>query len=629
LTPGQRGYIFNPEEEKVMKKALFVISLSAVLTFSAPGQESKKPVQKVKPRVPAAQPALVTCIRAEEIKIERISIEPGKNAYIWPDDRVAAGDKPLWEFTKSVIQPGDTIWFRPGVHSGPLYAVDFSVVNAPLKRVHLRGAGRDRTTITGWCWVGANSTIKDLTFDNTGPDKNNTSLEIRPAGGTVEHVSIKGGRNGLISGGELFSEGRAGSLTLECVEVEGVLYNGILIGGSLGGKVNDCRLNHVSVRKTGNMGVEIVGDNAAVHDLSLSEIGTGGLLVNGANAQVTNSTLWNVALFGIGLEGVGPRVDAVRLKGIGTRDNGTGMIIYEESLNYSVTGSRFESMRNGLLIEPETGTLAGNTFSDIYNSDVIQTGGSESGAGVLDDLGSALEVPQKKAEKPVSGGAQAVSVRRAPLLPLNLAEGKTFLDRISSSDARLRSTGFQDRAGLSRVAGEFRSGNAKAALEDWRNLASRNSALKPGGKARDAAADWVVREAFKERIEGLRFRLAEAKDLEKREADLRGYVDELEKISAGAGKETSVAIKPIRELPVHSGAAEPVLRGEIQKISRADLAKETGRAAVRLAAVEQKRREITADFENPDGKSGRQIRFMAALLESLKAAGSRTAKRNE
>jgi hypothetical protein len=601
-----------------MKKALFIVSLSAVLAFSAPGQESKKPVQKVKPRVSTVQPALVTCVKTEEIKIERISIEPGKTAYIWPDDRAATGDKPLWEFAKSVIQPGDTIWFRPGVHSGPLYAVDFSVFNAPLKRVHLRGAGRDRTTITGWCWVGANSTIKDITFDNTGPDKDNTSLEIRPAGGTVEYVSIKGGRNGIISGGDLGSVAQLGPLTLACVEVDGVLYNGIFLGGSLGGKVNDCRLSHVSVRKTGKMGVEIIGDNAAVNDLTLSEIGTGGLLVTGANARVTNSTLQNVALFGIALEGEAPRVDSVQLKGIGTRDNGTGMIIYEESLNYAVTGNRFESMRNGLLIEPETGTLAGNTFSDIYNSDIIQTGGDESGLGSLDGLGSALGVPQKKAVKPASGQAQAVEVQRAPFAPLNLAEGKAFLDKLSSSDARLRSAGFQDRAGLSRVAGEFRSGNAKAGLEGWRILASRNSALKPGGKARDAAADWVVREAFREKLEALRFRLAEAKDLEKREADLRGYVDDLGKISAGSGKAASVAIRPVRELPVHSGAAEPVFWGDVQKISRTDLAKEINRAAERLAAVEQKRREITADFENPDGKSGRQMRLLAALLESLK-----------
>jgi hypothetical protein len=144
-----------------------------------------------------------------------LPVEPGKNAYIWPDAKSTAIQF-IHQLTKWEMEDGDTLYLRPGVYDdGVIYTVDFTKISAPRRRIHVRGSGVSNTTLEGWIWAGHGSTIKNLTVDNRGKYSDDTSIDIDSASVTIENVIVKGGRNGLLAGPGLFGES-SGSVTLNC-----------------------------------------------------------------------------------------------------------------------------------------------------------------------------------------------------------------------------------------------------------------------------------------------------------------------------------------------------------------------------------------------------------------------------
>ncbi len=69
-----------------------------------------------RPPLPIRLPVIPACIRSDEVRIGRVPVEPGKAAYIWPDDRGTDGHHRLHHITSMKMEPGDTLYLREGTH---------------------------------------------------------------------------------------------------------------------------------------------------------------------------------------------------------------------------------------------------------------------------------------------------------------------------------------------------------------------------------------------------------------------------------------------------------------------------------------------------------------------------------
>ncbi len=180
------------------------MALIAFAFLGSSTQDNKQAIQQKKilqkkpelKRIPSLS-FYLPCIKDAEIPIVRKPVEAGKQAYIWPDDRDSSTVS-LTDLTTNIMQNGDTLYLRAGTFDGPLYAVDFLRIGAPRKRIHIRGAGPLKTIVKGFILAGKDSSIRDLTLDNTGAQSDKTSIEINPPGATVENVIIRGGRNEIL-----------------------------------------------------------------------------------------------------------------------------------------------------------------------------------------------------------------------------------------------------------------------------------------------------------------------------------------------------------------------------------------------------------------------------------------------
>jgi hypothetical protein len=410
----------------------FCLLISALLVCAALSwaQEKKivKPQERVKiDKTKLAAQLVKSCHWDLDTPISRTPLESGKQAYIWPDDATAFGGTiNLLELARDHMQVGDTLYLRPGTYDGLILAMEQRYYNAPDKRIHVIGSGARNTVLRGYVRVGSGSTVKHLTIDNTGSTSDQTSLTVNPLGVTVENVIIKGGRNGILAGNDWQSQ-HDGPVTINCVTITGVMYNGVMLGDDSGGKAHNSRINRLTISGTGNTGLAIDGDGVVLEEVRLSRIGTNGLWINGSNALVSNSSIFDtnnmgaviegdaavldgvsfleigtggldlrgrnnrvanstfqaVDLYGIGLQGESSTVENVELKSIGTTSNGTGVIVYEEAANYLVKDCTFDSVRIGISIYAGGGRLENNSFSNIYYQNVLDRSSDDSGSTLL------------------------------------------------------------------------------------------------------------------------------------------------------------------------------------------------------------------------------------------------------
>jgi hypothetical protein len=345
------------------------------------------------------------CKPLQKIVIKKVPVESGKKAYIWPDDQYTSkhviggtGKKlSLSEFTKDILEDGDTLYLKPGIFNGPIvtsYPKSY-IANFIKNRIHIRGAGFDKTFLKGYIWVGKDSSIKNVTVDNTGPHKDKTTVDIDSPGATLEMVGIKGGRNGICVGGPMVSPNNA-PVKIKCVDVVNITINGIMLGEMYHSYVHDSRIENVTVVGTGCMGIKILGnrvyvdnvllknigtngmciggsypygvlshdsqiknvtivgtsntgllisgDRTTIDNLTLSKIGTWGLSIAGSDAKIQNSSFKNVASVGIGINGKSTKLKNVKLENIGSTGIFLGNPSPSLSPNPSCQNSRIENV---------------------------------------------------------------------------------------------------------------------------------------------------------------------------------------------------------------------------------------------------------------------------------------------
>lgn len=440
----------------VLTLTSFLISSTEAVAQAVKKQEKTK-IRKIDvARARASIKKLESCHRDLDTAISRVPVESGKQAYIWPDDQQAYWPaQNLLQLVREGMESGDTLYLRPGTYESRIFS---PMEGMEYRRIHIRGSGARNTIVKGYIWAGSNSTIKDLTIDNTGEYSDKTSLQIDLLGATIENVIIIGGRNGILVGNSMGSTAD-NPVTLDCVTVSGAMYNGIMIGDERSGSAHNSRFTNVSVSRTGRMGLAVNGDGVVFENLRLFNIGTGGLKIvgnnarvnscqitktessgldvvgngvvienlrlsnigtnglkvggnnarinncqitntenmgvmiegngailddiemldigsaglkfDGANNRITNSSFRAVDLYGISLGGVSCAIDNVTLHTVGTRDNGTGVIIYEDANNYVVRDSTFDTIRIGINVQANSGRLVNNTFDNMFYRDVL------------------------------------------------------------------------------------------------------------------------------------------------------------------------------------------------------------------------------------------------------------------
>jgi len=318
--------------------------------------------------------------KGAEYAIERVPVEPGKNAYIWPDDAESPGVTSLWDLTKWTMQDGDTLYLREGTFEGPIITIEYRYSSAPNKRIHIRGSGSDSTILQGYIIAGRNSTIENLTVDSSGTDR--TSIDIDVPGAQIENVVVTGGQNGISIGGGSFS-GATDQVVLRCVTVSNVSGNGIFLGNTMmGSETSDSVLEHVEVVGTGHAGVSIYGDRVLVDNLILRDIGSNGLYVNGSDASIRRCSFSDIDFMGIIMEGDSPEITNTHFRDIGTGGlsiNGNNAEVRDSSFSYiglyglSVDGDS-PQIRNvdihatgtgGLSVNGSNARVRDSLFSDI------------------------------------------------------------------------------------------------------------------------------------------------------------------------------------------------------------------------------------------------------------------------
>jgi hypothetical protein len=277
------------------------------------------------------------CKPLQKIVIKRVPMESGKKAYIWPDDQFTSkhviggtGKKlSLSEFTKDIMEDGDTLYLKSGIFNGPIvtgspksYAGSYPLIK---NGIHIRGAGFDKTFLKGYIWAGKDSSIKNVTVDNTGPHKDKTTVDIDSPGATLEMVGINGGRNGISVGGNMSSPNNA-PVKIKCVDVVNSTFNGIMLGEMYRSYVHDSRIENVTVVGTGSMGIEILGNRVTIENVLLNNIGTNGMFIGGSypygvlshDSQIKNVTIVGTSNVGLSVYGDRTTIDNLTLSKIGT-----------------------------------------------------------------------------------------------------------------------------------------------------------------------------------------------------------------------------------------------------------------------------------------------------------------------
>jgi hypothetical protein len=391
--------------------------------------ESWDEVEKHRPEMTSVEPKHLEvnapCFSDPGTVVGRVPVEKGKKAYIWPDDGQGTG-KTLLEFVRTNIRNGDTLYIRAGESKGSIVTSKIikpktgvkgppmpPVPSFSLERVHIRGAGANKTVIKGHISVGQNSTIENLTIDNRGQHKHLTSIEVDPPGALIENVIIKGGSSGIRVGNAIHT-GVSGKVIIECVALENVMSNGIYLGDDRSSNIVDPEIRRVSIKGTGNVGLAVFGpnaridalkldqigtngfdiegnnaelvnvavsgtqtmggmikgDDASVRNLSMTNIGTGGLSIEGKRGRIHESIFKDISLFAIVVNGGNPVISKATIQKVGTTSDGSGIIIYHKSNNFSVENSLLDSVRIGILIKGAKGQQINNKFTNIFFKNV-------------------------------------------------------------------------------------------------------------------------------------------------------------------------------------------------------------------------------------------------------------------
>ena len=173
----------------------------------------------------------------------------------------------------------------------------------------------------------------------------------------IRRVSIKGtGGVGLAV--------IAPNTRIDTLKLDQIGTNGFSVEG------NNSKLLNVTVSGTQNMGGMIEGEDAFVQNLNLTNIGKGGLSVEGKRGRIHESIFTDISLFAIAVNGESPVISNATVQKVGTTSNGTGILIYQKSNNFSVENSLFDSVRIGILIEGAEGQEVNNKFKNIYFKNV-------------------------------------------------------------------------------------------------------------------------------------------------------------------------------------------------------------------------------------------------------------------
>lgn len=293
---------------------------------------------------------------------KRVSVEPGKNAYIWPDDAKTPGVTSLWDLTKWHMQDGDTLYLREGTFEGPILTIDYTLFNSLYKRIHIRGSGSDSTILQGYIMAGGNSTIENLTVDSRGIDR--TSISIDGAGALIENVVVTGGRIGISvrSTSILSMPTETSQVILRCVTVSDVTLSGVLLGGrepylETHGSV----LENVEVVRTGG-GVYIYGDRVAVHNLIIRDIGSTGLYVKGSDTTISSCLFSNINNTGVVIDGNSAQITNTYFRHIGMA------ALSINGNNAEVRDSWFGYIGSGILVDGNSPNIRN---VDIYHSEHV------------------------------------------------------------------------------------------------------------------------------------------------------------------------------------------------------------------------------------------------------------------
>lgn len=555
-----------------------------------------------------------------------LPVEPGKNVYIWPDAKSTAIQF-IHQLTKWEMEDGDTLYLRPGVYDdGVIYTVDFTKISAPRRRIHVRGSGVSNTTLEGWIWAGHGSTIKNLTVDNRGKYSDDTSIDIDSASVTIENVIVKGGRNGLLAGPGLFGES-SGSVTLNCLRINNVTYNGIMLGGNFGEKINNCSLNNVSVDGTGNMGVEIIGDGAVINQLFLSRIGTDGLRIEGSNARIIDSNFYNVDLYAIGVDGPSPTISGITIQNIGTQHLGTGVILYENSTNYSVNDSAFSSVRIGILHQVNVGSFSNNSFSNIYYRDILYSSPDPQPSSPADKIEGGIKskittkvkaLPKSRLKlKPASKMIKASSLQIAALkVPVNMdAEAKLIL-KLTKPDPHSVKISSKNKLLLKQISTELKKNNLEGAKKIWVDFLTANKYSYDTEDINTVILK-VLRDTYQDTLDDL-YNLADKvryyNEAKKMVRDHLYYLRYRRDIQKKAGK---MRIKTLKIKPKYVSGAPPVKVGAAKSFSPKQMKAEISKYENELDKLKESSEDMSLKLQDQMEKGSRMIRLLSSISKSM------------
>lgn len=352
-----------------------------------------------------------SCGFSAAVEIERVPVEVGGGALIFPDDFPAGASIVT---ALGTTPEGGTLYVRAGdyVVNGPAGG---PVSPGNLGRVHIRGEGATRTRLQGFMVFGGGASLADLAVVNDGDWADVSTLTVRgapPAGFAsfrMTRTFVFGGQNGLTVGlGPPGPRPLDDPVEITCARLGGFILNGIIMGHDFGNtRASGSHFRNVGVAGVGGIGIEIRGDDAVLENVSLSDMPNAAVIVEGDRTTIIGGFLSRNQV-DVSISGqatviqdtyfVESGVNAVRVEGDATRiernrvlspvstgvsllghdvvvrDNiFTGpsagaivaVIIDAPSPGYHVTGNAISHFTVGISRGDVGGETSGNTFFDV------------------------------------------------------------------------------------------------------------------------------------------------------------------------------------------------------------------------------------------------------------------------
>lgn len=322
---------------------------------------------------------------------EPAAVEPGSNLWRWP----LSDETPLADVVAAMAE-GDTLYLEEGVHEGsfdspytageePGHAILIEPIGAQHTRMHLRGAGMDKSVLRGWVSLGPDSTVADVAIHNSG--ERPVTLSFTGFGATLPQPEVAGApaTDGPGEGGESSGDGdtspwvRGGAsggrptisagfeITFPIPAVflpQGVRVERTRVrGGNLGIQVG------TGTGATGTATIECsVVQGARIGGISLGDGDHGSV----SRHAVVRDTWIQGGRYALQIEGSGPTVERLLTKDVVAVDEHSGDPVGNAILfmggvpDARVLDSRFEGGLNGLTLDLAPAVLIrGNEFADM------------------------------------------------------------------------------------------------------------------------------------------------------------------------------------------------------------------------------------------------------------------------